>query len=400
MRMREGTGNAEERLQRLLEFQSLLAGVARDIGAALELRPVLQTVLSAMRKLVEFRGGTIQLLADDSLYIAAADPEVSPEVGAARLPVGQGLGGRAVVSGQPVYSPDLDNDDRVLRSLRVMGSNAAMKSYLAVPLVVLGEVIGVVQVDSSEVDAFSEDDLALLEGLATQVAGAIESARRHEQIQGLEQLKTDFIARVSHELRTPLTIMAGFTDTLITHGADLDPDRVQEVLHRIRGSVNRLTRLIEDILTVSSLEAGVARADPVQVEIAPLLEEVAATAIDPKRVTITATGPRSAVTDPRVSRHILGLLIDNALKYGGDAEVSATIEGEELWMSVRDHGPGIEAPYREQAFERFWRGTHTGAGMGLGLSVCRQLALALGGRVEYIEPDDGGALLRLVVPQP
>lgn len=398
--MRQGEGSAEERLQRLLELQSLLSGVARDVGAALELQPVLQTVLEAMRKLVTFRGGTIQLLDERGLYIAAADPPVSADVRAARLPVGKGLGGRVVSDGEPVYSPDLDADPRVDPKLRLAGSNAEMKSYLAVPLFVLGEVIGVVQVDSTEVDAFSGDDLAVLEGLATQVAGAIESARRHEVVQGLDQLKTDFIARVSHELRTPLTIMAGFTDTLITHGSELDPERVQEVLRRIRGSVNRLTRLIEDILTVSSLEAGVSRADPTQVELAALLHDVAATSIDANRVTVRDDVPRSAITDPRVTRHVLGLLVDNALKYGGDAELGAHFDGGNLVLCVRDHGPGIAPEHRERAFERFWRGTHTGAGMGLGLSVCAQLAHAMGGRVEYADADGGGALLRLTVPQP
>ncbi|MGI8794026.1 MAG: ATP-binding protein [Acidimicrobiales bacterium] len=400
MRMRAGEGSADERLQRLLELQSLLAGVARDIGPALQLAPVLHTVLAAMRKLVDFRGGTIQLLDERGLYIAAADPAVSAEVLATRLPVGSGLGGRVIASGQVIYSPDLDGDDRVDQGLRSTGSNADMKSYLAVPLIVLGEIIGVLQVDSTEIDAFSEEDLATLEGLTTHVAGSIESARHHEQVQGLDQLKTDFVARVSHELRTPLTIMAGFTDTLIAHGHRLEPERVQEVLGRIRGSVDRLTRLIEDILTVSSLEAGATKAEPVRVDLAPLLRRVAETSLDKARVTILTDGPKSGTTDVRVTRHILGLLIDNALKYGGDAEVSASREGADLVFSVRDHGPGIRTDDREQAFHRFWRGTHTGSGMGLGLSVCRQLARALGGRVEYSDAEGGGALLRLILPQP
>src|SRR5437763_11168946 len=151
-----------------------------------------------MRSLVDFRGGTIQLIDDDGLiYVAAADPAVSPEVAAARLPVGSGLGGRVVATGRPVYSVDLDHDPRVDQSLRKLGSNSGMCSYLAVPLVVLGRVIGLMQVDAHQKEAFDPDDVHVLEGLAIQVAGAIESARRHEAIIELERMKSDFIARVS-----------------------------------------------------------------------------------------------------------------------------------------------------------------------------------------------------------
>jgi GAF domain-containing protein len=154
----------EERLARLLELQALLARVARDIGPALELHGVLITVLQAMRSLVAFRGGTIQLIDERGVYVAAADPEVSQDILDARVPVGTGLSGRVITSGRSVYSPDIQNDDRVDKKLRRSGTNAPSRSYLAVPLVVLGEVTGVLQVDSNEIDAFDDDDIAVLDG--------------------------------------------------------------------------------------------------------------------------------------------------------------------------------------------------------------------------------------------
>ncbi len=124
-----------------------------------------------------------------------------------------------------IYSPDLDTDPRVDPELRRLGTNRPTKSYLAVPLVCLGRVIGVLQVDSVRTEAFDDEDMRLLQGLATQVAGAIESARHNEEIRNLERLKADFLARVSHELRTPLTIIAGFAETLATHDADIDDEQ-------------------------------------------------------------------------------------------------------------------------------------------------------------------------------
>ena len=219
MPIRERGKSAEERLERILELQTLLARVAREIGPALELQGVLSTVLESMRSLVDFRGGTIQLVDERGVYIAAADPPASDDVLASRVPVGHG-------SQRP---GDLDGPDDLLarpperrrgstaRKPR-KGSNAATRSYLAVPLVVLGTTIGVLQIDSNDVDAFDEDDVAVLEGLAVQVAGSIESARRREDMIEVERMKADFIARISHELRTPLTVIGGFTDTLLLHG--------------------------------------------------------------------------------------------------------------------------------------------------------------------------------------
>ena len=80
-----------ERYERLLEVQALMGHLAREIGPALELERVLQIVLDGMRSLVDFDGGSVSLLEDQSLYVAAADPAVSPEVSALRLPIGAGI---------------------------------------------------------------------------------------------------------------------------------------------------------------------------------------------------------------------------------------------------------------------------------------------------------------------
>src|SRR4051812_27122060 len=141
---------AEERLERLLALQTLLARVARDLGPATELASVLTTVLSAMRSLIHFRGGSVGLVTGGEIRIAAADPAPTPDVLDARLPIGQGLAGRVVATGEAIFCPDLDADERVDPGLRRLGSNAGMKSYLAVPLICLGQVIGLLQVDAAE----------------------------------------------------------------------------------------------------------------------------------------------------------------------------------------------------------------------------------------------------------
>jgi K+-sensing histidine kinase KdpD len=383
------TESAEVRLQRVLDFQALLAEVSHRIGAARELAPTLRTVLDAMRDLVAFRGGSICLVDDRGVYVAAADEDISPEMAAARVPVGSGLAGRVVATGERIYSPDLDADGRVDPDLRRLGTNLPTKSYLAVPLVCLGRVIGVLQVDSVQANAFDEEDIGLLQGLATQVAGAIESARHNEEIRNLERLKADFLARVSHELRTPLTIISGFADTLTRYDADLDDAQRAQMLERISGASVRLQGLIDELLTVNQFEVVQPRIELVRV--ADVFAGVRSRALEPDKVTIVG-GDVTLETDPKILGHALTLLVDNALKYAGDAELRA--DGSVI--TVTDSGPGIPESLRADLFERFTRGDHTAPGMGLGLAVARALVQSLDAKLELVdEPEGDGATFEI-----
>lgn len=374
----------------MLELQRSLAQMARQVGPATELAAVLDRVLAAMRALVEFRGGTIQLRDDRGVYIAAADPDVSDELKASRVPIGTGLSGRVVQTGETMYSPDVWVDDRVESRQVALGGTA--HSSLVVPLLFTGEVIGALQIDSADVDAFDADDIALLEALAVQVAPFIEGARRHETEVELERMKSDFIARISHELRTPLTIMGGFTDTLLLHGDRLDAEQRAEVLTRVKASVARLSALIEEILTVTSFEAGMTQVKLEDTHIGSILESVRDLSIDASRVELSCPDDLYLVTDPVILRHVINQLVDNALKYAGRATVVAKRTGASaLEISVTDDGPGIPESERPRVFQRFYRGNHTGAGMGLGLPAAKDLSHRLGATLELEAPPEGGA---------
>jgi K+-sensing histidine kinase KdpD len=394
--MRQRARTAQERLENLIDLQSLLAVVAREIGPALELGPVLQVVLGAMRSMVDFTGGTVGLVDEGGVYVAAADPDnVSDDVRAARVPIGTGLSGRIVATGRAIYSPDVTADERVDPALRAMGSNAKMRSYLGVPLVCLGSVIGVLQVDAHDVDAFDADDMTVLEGLATQVAGAIESARRYEQVMELERLKGDFVARVSHELKTPLTIISGFIATLKARGENLT-EQQHQWLDRIVAADGRLSTLIDELLTVTTFEAGMTQPHAETVAVGEVFERVRAESVDAARVQVSPVGDLALTTDRKLLSHALALLVDNALKYAGDAHLSARTVDRVIILAVRDNGPGVPAELRGRIFDRFTRGDHTGPGMGLGLPIVANLAGALGARVELESPPGGGTEFRLV----
>ena len=380
---------AAERYERLLEVQRVMVSVARAIGPALELERVLQIVLQAMRNLVDFDGGMVWLTDEQGAYLAASDPVVADVDPNVRVPIGTGITGRIVSSGEPIYIPDITADRRVDSAAVAALQRGPFRSYLGVPLHVLGEVIGVLAVESGDQDAFDEDDRVLLEGLATHVAGSIESARRFQKIAELEVLKSDFIARVSHELRTPITIMSGFVSTLLAHHDVLDVDARRGMLERVEVATSRLSGLIDELLMLSKLEAGVVAATREHVVVRDLLEQVRRESANPEAVSIHCSEDVKTETDPNLLVRALGFLVDNALKYAGTAELFAT-NGE---IVVLDHGPGIRAEAKVKVFERFTRDTEltTVPGMGIGLPMARTLLAAIGADLLLEDTEGGGA---------
>jgi two-component system sensor histidine kinase KdpD len=313
-----------------------------------------------------------------------------------RVRLGEGISGRVITTGRALWSGDIKNDERVSVALRSAGTNVDTRSYLAVPLVCLGDVIGALQIDSIEPDAFDDDDVTLLEGLAAQVAGVIESARRFALVMELERLKSDFISRISHELRTPITIIDGFVMTMLDHGDRLDHDARQDMLRRCRNASARLSRLIEELITLARLETGVIQSQPAPTKMKKLLDDVALAASDPSSVRVEAPHDLVLTIDPELTRRALGFLVDNAAKYGDEAMVIIT---DDSVIEVLDRGPGIPDDVKESVFELFTRGRATTdvPGLGLGLPMARTLIAAMGGEMTIENRPGGGTVVRIVL---
>jgi K+-sensing histidine kinase KdpD len=388
---------AAERLRRILDAQAVLARVAAELGPDLDLDQVLSTVIEAMRKLVDFHGGTVQLVDERGVYVAAADPSVHPDVRALRIPIGRGLSGRVIATGQAVLSNDLDNDDRVIPEVRTTGSNVSMRSYLAVPLICLGETIGALQIDAEEVDAFDEDDTTLLEGLAAQVAAIVESARRFALVVELERLKHDFISRVSHELRTPLTIVEGFVTMMLEHNDQLSTEERLDMLTRCNKATARLDRLIEQLIMLARFETGVVTVQAVPTSMSQLLDQVVTAAADPNLVRVDCPFDLTLTIDPELTKRLLGLLVDNALKYGGSARLRVEPDGSAI--EIGDDGPGIADDVKQSIFELFTRGPGITdvPGLGLGLPMARALSSAVGADLTIDDGPEGGTVVRLTL---
>jgi PAS domain S-box-containing protein len=239
--------------------------------------------------------------------------------------------------------------------------------------------------------------------------GAVYAFRDVTEEHALETMKSDFIATVSHELRTPLSAVYGAASTLRNRSV-LGIEERGQLLAMIEEQSERLSRIVDEILTASRLESGEIAVSLTSVDGAALAREVAAIVQRgiPAgfRLEVEAderTPP--ALADPDRLRQVLGNLIENAIKYSGDAklvEVRVEPAGDRVRFSVRDHGIGIAPGERERIFEKFYRvdAAMSGgvSGTGLGLYIVRELLARIGGRIRVGPTAGGGSTFVVELP--
>jgi two-component system phosphate regulon sensor histidine kinase PhoR len=240
--------------------------------------------------------------------------------------------------------------------------------------------------------------------------GAILIFHDLTRIKQLERTRQEFVANVSHELRTPLSLIKGFVETLL-EGAKNDPDKATRFLQTIEKHTDRLTYLIEDLLTISRLESGqvVMNLHPVELrdEAQRVLDDLRSRA-DEKSSRLDNTVPAGleARADADRLQQVLFNLVENAIKYGrtqGCVSVGGKQRPDgkvEMW--VRDDGPGIPVEARDRVFERFYRvdrarSRETG-GTGLGLSIVKHIVQAHGGEVWLSSELGAGTTFHFTLP--
>jgi diguanylate cyclase (GGDEF)-like protein/PAS domain S-box-containing protein len=169
----------------------LLVEGAKEVTGRLDLQAVLDHAFVALARVVTFTGGSILLVEDEQVRIAAAMPAPTPEALAARIPLGQGVSGTIAVTGEPRYLPDITIASTVTARRRSNNSSTGVRSWYGVPLIAEGRPIGVMQVDSTDVDAFDEADRLAVLSFAPVIALAVVSARRSaEQLEQIQRGET------------------------------------------------------------------------------------------------------------------------------------------------------------------------------------------------------------------
>lgn len=239
--------------------------------------------------------------------------------------------------------------------------------------------------------------------------GCVFVLRDVTELRRLETARRDFIANVSHEIRTPVATIRASAEAL-AHGGLEDPAESGNFVAAILRHAERLGALIEDMLSLSRIEAG--RVD-LHLEPLEMAIEVGASCLaveqrlSSRRQTLEQDVPEDLVVyaDTRALEHVLLNLLDNAIKYtpeGGHIQVSARPVAEGVRVEVRDNGPGIAPQHRERLFERFYR-VDSGrsrelGGTGLGLAIVKHLVEVMGGKVGMIPGNGGGSVFWCTLP--
>ncbi|GAB4482810.1 MAG: hypothetical protein Kow00124_31910 [Anaerolineae bacterium] len=416
-------------LERHAEDLTTINLVAATINHTLDLQQVLDISLHEVLKSVEFERGRIYMWdeRDQTLNLVSYMGLSEEEVREALLyTLGEGLPGQVAQQ----------------REMVVAEGQGCPAIQIGLPLVTVpGQLLGVLMVSSAKKHPLRENTFNLLRTIAHQISLAIDKAQLHKQVndhaielertvamrtrelaQAIEDLsaalekakeademKSRLLLMVSHELRTPLTTIKGSTSMLAERHHQLSREEVTELLRDIEEEADSLTELIGNLLDMSRIEAGMLHISPQPF----VIGEVLYSAVKSARIRlaghlIEVEAPRElplCLCDARRVEQVLANLLDNAARFSPPHKpimVRASDSQDEVIISVVDCGPGIALDEQERIFDRFYQIARQGdserGGVGLGLSICRGIVEAHGGRI-WVESEPGkGAAFHFSLP--
>jgi PAS domain S-box-containing protein len=413
----------EEQNQRQLKYLNALRMIDIAISSSFDIQVTLDVVLQQVLAQLGVDASAI-LLFDEQLQTigyAASRGFHSDALHFTKLKLGEGYAGRAILARKTIHISDLmETGGKLASSLLV--EHESFVDYYGTPLIVKGEVKGVLEIYHRSHLKAEPEWLEFLETLAGQAALAIDNARLFEDLQRsnlyLEQrvvertaelyqmnaelehankVKDEFLANMSHELRTPLTSILGLSESLQEQRRGSLNDQQQTSLQIIESSGHHLLELINDILDLSKIEAGKFDYFPQPV----LVDEICNSSLafiksqaSKKSITVTYINEATVskiYADPRRLKQILVNLLTNAVKFTPDKgqvslQVNADPERDLIQFSVRDTGIGIASEDLQRLFQPFVQLDSSlnrkQEGTGLGLALVQRLTDLHGGSVQ------------------
>ncbi len=414
-----------EAQRRALELQTA-AEIARDTTGTLSLDVLFSRIVALLVERFNFYHASIFLLDENGTYAvvreSTGDAGYDMKQRNHKLAVGsKSVIGMVTATGRPLVVNDVSQNAMYYPNPLLPDTKAEM----GLPLKLGERVIGAVDIQSNRTNAFTADDLSVLQILADQIAVAIENARSYEisqrafeEMREADRVKSQFLANMSHELRTPLNSIIGFSRVILKGIDGPVSDLQKQDLTAIYNSGQHLLNLINDILDLSKIEAGKMELAFSDVNLSDLVNSVMSTAIGlvkdkPIRLNqiVPADLPTVRADSTRV-RQVLLNLISNASKFTEEgtitveAAIQKSAEGKpEIIVTVTDSGPGIAEKDQVKLFQAFSQvddsPTRKTGGTGLGLSICRSLIEMHKGRIGLLRSEVGvGSTFFFTLPLP
>ena len=235
-----------------------------------------------------------------------------------------------------------------------------------------------------------------------------EIRRALEKEKELNELKSRFVAMTSHEFRTPLATILSSAELLEQYGARLPDAEKRELYHSIRAAVERMTKMLDNVLVIGRAEAQMLEFRPAPTDLAAfcsgLADEMRLAAGPGHAIEYSYEGARGAVkVDEKLLRHVLVNLLSNALKYspgGGAVGFHVRLAGAEAAFEITDRGIGIPREDHSRLFETFHRARNVGniSGTGLGLAIVRKSLDLHGGAIRFDSAPGAGTRFHVTIP--
>lgn len=229
-----------------------------------------------------------------------------------------------------------------------------------------------------------------------------------EKEKELNEMKSRFVSMASHEFRTPLTTMMSSLSLIGKYGEQNDSLNQEKHMRKIKQSINNLTDILNDFLSVSKLEEGKVENVPQTLNIREFIREIITEmqgmVTGAQELTQVHTGSETVLLDPKLLKHILFNLVSNAIKFspeGGIIELGSHVTETTIFILVKDQGIGISKEDQKHLFQRFFRG-HNAAhiqGTGLGLSIIASYVDLMNGSIRIDSKENEGTQVTILLTQ-
>ena len=395
---------AEDRTRRLNRSLRVLSSCNLGLVEVRDEESYLTQVCEAVANAGGYRLACVVIANQDAAksarIVASAGPEVAylDEIQLswdAELPTGQGPFGAAIRTGRTQVNQDWRANPAMTPWLGA-ASRHGFQSSVGLPLTATGKVVGILSLYASEVDAFNAEELPPLEELARIVSAAIDTLRSRRQrdlAEGASRAKSEFLANMSHEIRTPLNAIVGLNYLMRREGVTAQQ---ASRLDKIDGASRHLLSLINDILDLSKIEAGLLTLESANFHLSAVLDSVASIIAESARAKgLTVAVDTDAVPlwlrgDSTRLRQALLNLAGNAVKFTASGSIALRAKlledhGSDLLVrfEVEDTGIGIEPESLPLLFRPFSQAdasiTRQYGGTGLGLAITKRLTEMMGG---------------------